>query len=489
MKLKFLSEAANQALSYGTRFCVVLALASTVTVHAQRKLSNPNASKEAVAVYRYIQDMDGKKIFSGQMWSNFSGDELVYIQTNTGKQPAIRGMDFITQSLNNAEVQHAIDWWKTGGIPTIMWHWGAPSKGEGFPNTKLTIDISRCFQVGTAEYNAFWSELKIKGDLLQTLRDANIPVLWRPFHELNGGWFWWSKGGPAQFKQLWTTMYNYFVNVRGLNNLIWVLCYDGTPDGAWFPGNQFVDISGADTYTTSTGSQLDMFNHADLATDGNTMPLAFHECGTPPSPDSCLKDGAMWSWWMEWHSSHLFALDRNYLSFVYNHPLTITKDKVPNIMAVYGTGTPPPPPPPPNGGPVANGTYSLQNRANGKMLDNLGLTTTGSSVAQWADGSSNNQRWVVTFSGGFYTITSVTGSLRLDSIGHTADSSAVAEATASSSANQQWTLTPTTGGYFKVTNRGNGKSLDNGGSTLDRAVMVFWTNNPSPNQEWRFVAP
>ena len=124
-----------------------------------------------------------------------------------------------------------------------------------------------------------------------------------------------------------------------------------------------------------------------------------------------------------------------------------------------------------------------------KSLDNLGLTTSGSNVAQWVDGSSNNQRWVVTFSNGFYTITGVTGNLRLDSIGHTADGSTVAQATASSSANQQWTLTPTSGGYFKVINRGNGKSLDSAGSTADRAVMVFWTNNPSPNQEWRFVAP
>lgn len=341
MKIKFLSEAARRALSYGARFCLVLALGSTVSLHAQRKLSNPNASKEAVALYKYIQDMDGKKILSGQMWSNFSGDELVYIQTNTGKQPAIRGMDFISQSQNNAEVQHAIDWWKTGGIPTIMWHWAAPSKAEGFPNTMVAIDINRCFQAGTPEFNAFWSELKIKADLLQKLRDANIPVLWRPFHELNGGWFWWSKGGPAQFKQLWTTMYNYFVTDRGLNNLIWVLCYDGQPDGAWFPGNQFVDIAGADTYTTATTSQLDMFNHTDLATGGNTMPIAFHECGTPPNPDLCLKDGAMWSWWMEWHSSHLFALDKTYLSFLYHHPLIITKDQVPNIMAVYGTSTPP----------------------------------------------------------------------------------------------------------------------------------------------------
>jgi hypothetical protein len=107
------------------KLCLILLIGCTCVSHAQRNLSNPNASKEAVALYRYIQDVFGKKILSGQMWSNYSGDELAYIQTHTGKQPALRGMDFMTSSSNNAEVQRAIDWWRSGGIPTIMWALGS----------------------------------------------------------------------------------------------------------------------------------------------------------------------------------------------------------------------------------------------------------------------------------------------------------------------------------------------------------------------------
>ena len=304
-------------------------------VIAQQSLCTPNPSKEAVALYKYIQDMKGKKILSGQQDSPWGIDEFAYLKENTGKQPAIKGMDFIAQKDNAGEVQKAIDWWKAGGIPTIMWHWGAPSIGEGYEASKKPIEIDNCFVEGTPEYKAFWAELKAKGDLLQQLKDANVPVIWRPFHELNGNWFWWGKQGPERFKKLWITMYNYYVKERGLNNLIWTLCYTGQPDVAWYPGDQYVDIAGADTYAKNDTPQMEMYNKVKTITS-NRIPIAFHECGTPPNPDKCLSEGGMWSWWMEWHTSHLQNLDKTYLKFVYDHDLVITLDEVPDIMATYG---------------------------------------------------------------------------------------------------------------------------------------------------------
>jgi hypothetical protein len=298
-------------------------------------LCTPYPSKEAVALYRYLLDMKGKKILSGQMWAPFGGDELNYIKSITGKQPAIRGADFIAQGDNPNEVQYMKDWWNGGGIPTIMWHWGAPTKGEGYESSKMRISIDSCFIPGTPQYIDFWSELKVKADLLVQLRDAHIPVLWRPYHELNGGWFWWSMGGPERFKKLWTTMFKYFVKDRGLNNLIWVLCYDGTPDAAWYPGDQYVDIAGADAYNVGSSIQLPMYNGVKTIT-GDTFPIAYHECGVPPDPDACLSQGAMWSWWMEWHTNFIHSLDTVYLKYLYNHELIVTLNEVPNIMALYG---------------------------------------------------------------------------------------------------------------------------------------------------------
>lgn len=297
-------------------------------------LSNKNASAEAKALYSYLQNMYGKKMLAGQMTSNWGFDELKYVQDSTGKLPAIRGLDFIDSSKNQNEVKFAKAWWRKGGIPTIMWHWGAPGIGSGYENSKKEIDIDRIFQDGTAEHKAFWKEMDEKAALLKKLKRANIPVLWRPFHELNGNWFWWGKKGPEQFKRLWITMYNYYVNEKHLNNLIWVLCYMDKPDSAWYPGREYVDIAGPDTYQANL-SRLQMYQQTK-AIVGDVMPIAFHECGVPPDPDQSFSEGAKWLWFMEWHTNFLQQVPVTQLKSVYHNNLVVTLDKLPDIVAVYG---------------------------------------------------------------------------------------------------------------------------------------------------------
>lgn len=133
---------------------------------------------------------------------------------------------------------------------------------------------------------------------------------------------------------------------------------------------------------------------------------------------------------------------------------------------------------------VLNGTYRIKNRVSGKYLDNLGLTTDGSLVAQWADSPSYNQRWVITYSGsGYYKVKAVTGGKYLDSVGATADGSNVGQWTGGTSYNQQWAISAA-GPYYKFTNRTNGKCIDTGGQTADGANMQFWYSNVSQNQQW-----
>lgn len=139
--------------------------------------------------------------------------------------------------------------------------------------------------------------------------------------------------------------------------------------------------------------------------------------------------------------------------------------------------------------PIANGTYSLRNRASGKMLDNYGLTTDGAVVRQYADGTSNNQKWVVSYSNGYYKLSCVTGGKYLDSYNNTANGSTVHQWANGGSPNQQWQIVDIGGGYFKIFNRANGKCLDSGGGTADGANMQFWPSNSSINQQWAFVAP
>lgn len=140
-------------------------------------------------------------------------------------------------------------------------------------------------------------------------------------------------------------------------------------------------------------------------------------------------------------------------------------------------------------GPIANGTYSLKNVADGKMLDNLGVATNGAPASQWTDGTSNNQKWIVTLvSGSTYTLQCVTGSLMLDSLGHSGNGSTVGQWAGSGSHNQQWIIT-IAGGHYKITNVANGLCLDTGGLTGNGSTMQMWGSGGSNNQLWDFVAP
>jgi hypothetical protein len=170
-----------------------------------------NASREARNLLNYLYETYGKGMLAGQMestWMQGGADyELNYVEAMTGKLPAIRGLDFIQ---SDGVAQRAIDWWGRGGISNIRWHWGAPTHGEGHEASQEAVDIDRVLTPGTPEYGAMLASLNRTAAELTKLRDANVPVLWTPYHELNGNWFWWGKETPQQFIRLWRFMFEYF---------------------------------------------------------------------------------------------------------------------------------------------------------------------------------------------------------------------------------------------------------------------------------------
>lgn len=82
----------------------------------------------------------------------------------------------------------------------------------------------------------------------------DIPVLLRPYHEMNGGWFWWGGRTPASYRKLWRITYDYLVKTKGLHNLIFVWSpnawHPQGDDVPWnhYPGADVVDVVGVDDY-------------------------------------------------------------------------------------------------------------------------------------------------------------------------------------------------------------------------------------------------
>jgi hypothetical protein len=292
----------------------------------------PNAIPQARNLLAFLYQEYGQHMLSGQMestWMPGGADyELDYVEAVTGALPAIRGLDFIEY---DGVAQRAIEWWERGGISNIRWHWGAPTHGQGYDASQEAVDIDRVLTPGTAEYASMIDGLDRTADELALLRDAGVPVLWTPFHELNGNWFWWGKAGPEQFIRLWRFMFDYFTQDKGLTHLIWVLGYTGQPDAAWYPGRQYVDIAGADSYQRTEQPQLRMFD-AVRGIVGNEMPVAYHENGIIPDPALARSQGATWSWFMTWHTDWL--TDENtaqHVQDVYADDFVLTLDELPSL--------------------------------------------------------------------------------------------------------------------------------------------------------------
>ncbi|WP_294392821.1 glycosyl hydrolase [uncultured Sphingomonas sp.] len=314
-----------------------LLAATPLSAQSPRRLSNRKASREAKALYAYLWSIYGRKTLTGQQEQNFTPagarTELDYLQRVTGKQPALLGLDYIEPSDEIGVNQRAIAWHRSGGIVTICWHWGAPDVGTGYENSKKAFDVAEALTPGTPQNQAMMAQMAHVGDLLTTLRDARVPVLWRPFHEFSGDWFWWGQHGPDAFKALWRLMYDYYTRTRKLDNLVWVLGWAGQQvDAAYYPGRDCVDIAGADIYAKDHGGLAPMFQQVK-AIVGDTVPICLHENGPVPDP-ATLGPDADWLWFMTWHTRWLTGADQNtpeLLRSYYNSDRYLTKDELPRI--------------------------------------------------------------------------------------------------------------------------------------------------------------
>lgn len=298
-------------------------------------LSNENAIEPARRVYAYLQQVWGSACLTGQMESTWMGTpdyEVLFLQNHTGKLPAIRGLDFMHNDFAGV-MNRSIEWWEMGGIPHICWHTGSDF-ASGYNESKShNLNWEEAFVPGTDANLKLIAAMDRAVPYLQKLEDAGVPVLWRPFHELDGGWFWWSKGGSENFVKLWQMMYSRYTDYWGLDNLIWVLGYSGNGGNmaAWYPGDDYVDLIGADSYTAGANGHL-YEEVVSIAPEG--MPIVFHECGTIPTEEQMKEANAPWTMFMVWHTDWLTDSEFNTvesLQEVYGSDYFITLDELPSF--------------------------------------------------------------------------------------------------------------------------------------------------------------
>lgn len=290
---------------------------------------NKNASTEAVKLLDYLYSIQGKGIITAQHTQTIPCEEIEYIKEKTGKEPKMRGFEMLAYSPNinyedaseacltevyeNRNTMEVARRWakETAGIVTLSFHWFSPTGGrdKAFYAEHTDFDPCRVLEEGTPEREAFFCDMDVIAEELRLFADEKIPVLWRPFHESDGTWFWWGRKGPAVAKELYLLMYDYYVNVKHLDNLLWVWNCRAA-DG--YPGDDFVDIISVDIYLEKYEDTDYASFLQELRTNTSTEKVAaLAEVGYIPDIKTLEKSKTPWAYYMSWSKEWIIGEQYN----------------------------------------------------------------------------------------------------------------------------------------------------------------------------------
>ncbi|XOF33712.1 MAG: glycosyl hydrolase [Candidatus Electrothrix sp. YB6] len=308
------------------------------------------ADKRAQNILEWLYILPTKKnnkILSGQHgWNNAA---LIYKET--GSWPAIlelslwngkAGFNRWPHAKKNREVLK--EYWDKGGLVSI--HMPVPNpinKTSQLDRTNLKDDkISLCLQEGTVSNNNLNQWLTVFTSHIKWLELNGVIVFIRPLHEMNGSWFWYGKKDTDIYIKLYKYLFEFLVIKSDLHNILFVyspsLMHNNLIN--YYPGDEYVDIVGADIYRTPPIRSEDMEAYNLLSSLGK--PFAITELGwnsqknTPaPNTQNAYKDIVLsiketvprTVWWNSWTDSRNPALQKE-IKKLYRDPWVITRDEV-----------------------------------------------------------------------------------------------------------------------------------------------------------------
>ncbi len=311
--------------------------------------SNPNATPRARALMAYLGSISGRKVLLGQHTQSRYPRELAFIEQVSGKLPALCGFELLAYSgnirwdtcdenclkelyENLGTLENALDWGRRGGLVTLTWHWYSPMGGrdKSFYAQNTDFDVAAALTEGTDEHRAMLRDLDLMAVHLRRFQQENVPVLWRPFHEAEGNWFWWGVHGPEVARQLYRFMKRYYTQVHHLDHLIWVW-NSPLPEG--YPGDEVVDVISRDLYPPAHEHTACAEKYRELTRITSQPRLcALGEIGTHPDVNAIGEENIPWCWFMTW--SNDFGASETFTSNAqlranYHSPYAITLDQLP----------------------------------------------------------------------------------------------------------------------------------------------------------------
>lgn len=234
-------------------------------------LVDPNAVPEVRALYYNLQQLSDRHTLFGHQ------DDLAYgvhweaepgrsdVQEVCGSYPGVFGWDVsklgkYSHNIDTVDFKKMQEWiieaYKMGGVNTISWHLdNLTSGGDSWDTSESVVHILP----GGKDHAAYRAKLDLFADFLKELKvgflfKRPVPIIFRPFHEHTGGWFWWGSKSCTveQYQELWRFTVEYLRDEKGVHNLLYAYSPDVFNDKAHYleryPGDDYVDILGLDDY-------------------------------------------------------------------------------------------------------------------------------------------------------------------------------------------------------------------------------------------------
>lgn len=295
-----------------------------------QKTANKNATEATKKLLNFLEETAGKKIITGQHTQTNQMEEINYIREATGKEPMLCGFELLAYSPNinyedadedcltevyedRGTVDTALEWAKnTNGIVTLTFHWFSPIGGrdKSFYSENTDFDAEKILKENTPEREAFYRDMDVIAEELRKFQEADVPVLWRPFHEAEGDWFWWGAKGPEVASGLYRMMYEYYTNVLHIDNLLWVW---NCPVREAYPGDAYVDVVSVDVYLEEYDKTdyYDTYRNLIEQTSSNKV-AALAEIGYLPDIALVEESHVPWAYYMTWSKG--FCIGERYNS-------------------------------------------------------------------------------------------------------------------------------------------------------------------------------
>jgi mannan endo-1,4-beta-mannosidase len=306
------------------------------------------ASPEAKALLELLYNISGKFTLTGQHnYPNTKDASTRDAAEYGGKTPAVYSQDWgfaadgdkDSYLARPAIVDEVKRQYQLGSIITICWHAAPPTanepvvfrarRREGMSlesvQGRLTDEeFQSVLTPGTALHAQWCSQVDAIAGHLKQLQEARVPILWRPYHEMNGDWFWWGgrREGLYTTKALYRQLFDRFVRHHQLTNLVWVWSVD-RPEGEtrqyadYFPGADYFDVASLDCY-----GEFKQSYYEDLLSIAGGKPVILGEVGVPPVAET-LAQQPNWGLYVIWAEMSRRAPQERLRALV-NHPRVLS---------------------------------------------------------------------------------------------------------------------------------------------------------------------